>query len=636
MTPVLSYLLKANIVLCALYGLYFLCFRRDTFYGYIRWYLLAAIVSAMIFPLADISVWLTDKPAAMSVTQYFPDVDAAYQYVFTQLQPEHVAEPATTQTISFALIVWLLWLAVAVFLLGKRLFQLACIIRLWHSYPQRQNSGVTAVDSGIRPFSFFGRIFLNPALHSKDELDEIITHEQVHCRQGHTVDNLLSEALVCLCWFNPIAWLLRRDLKQNLEYFTDRMTLRQGFDRKHYQYSLLRVCLWQDSKFGSGNAFQIVNHFHLNHIKKRIVMMNKKQSPRIMSAKYLLVIPALAAVLLTVQVSGLQAQKTEAINAIDESFMAEQTTPEIFQIQEEAQQRMLAIQQRPQETLQQRWYPAQPVIKGVGQDTLAPLYVVDGKVTANNIEIKDLDPNSIESVTVLKGKNATDLYGEKAVNGVVIIASKNEMNPASAQEALNNAIAATRVTLQEREVVKREEPIVIGIPRNMSQEPEEAQSTRLLIMGQNQPPSAPLYVIDGKMVANDVDMKNLDLNSIESISVLKNKNATDLYGEKAANGVIFITTKKETNSVSSQKDNAATIHVFGTVTSSAIDGQPLQGVFVTVKGIDLGVATDMNGKYSMIVPADATLRFTYAGMVTAEVAVGNQHVINVALTSETK
>ena len=540
MTPVLSYLLKANIVLCALYGLYFLCFRRDTFYGYIRWYLLAAIVSAMIFPLADISAWLTDKPAAMSVTQYFPDVDAAYQYVFTQLQPEQAAEPATVQTISFALIVWLLWLAVAVFLLGKRLFQLACIIRLWHSYPQRQNSGVTAVDKGIRPFSFFGRIFLNPALHSKDELDEIITHEQVHCRQGHTVDNLLSEALVCLCWFNPIAWLLRRDLKQNLEYFTDRMTLRQGFDRKHYQYSLLRVCLWQDSKFGSGNAFQIVNHFHLNHIKKRIVMMNKKQSPRIMSAKYLLVIPALAAVLLTVQVSGLQAQKTEVINAIDESFMAEQTTPEIFQIQEEAQQRMLAIQQRPQEL-----QPTRRVIMGVAQDSLTPLYVVDGKVTANNIEIKDLDPNSIESVTVLKGKNATDLYGEKAVNGVVIIASKNEMNPASAQEALNNAIAATRVTLQEREVVKREEPIVIGIPRNTPQEREAVKREEFIVIGiprntsQEQPP---LYIIDGKVSTNDI--KDLDPDDIESISVLKGQKAIELYGEKGKDGVIIITTKK--------------------------------------------------------------------------------------------
>jgi len=346
MIPVFSYLLKANIVLIALYGLYFLCFRRDTFYGNIRWYLLIAIVSVMIFPLVDISAWLKSRPAAIEVSQYIPSVDVVYQYIIAQpSQLEHAATPVIAQTIPFNLILLWCWLLVTVFLLGKMLFQLACIVRLWYCYPQRKNSAITAIDRNIQPFSFFGRIFLNPALHSEDELDEIVAHEQVHCRQRHSIDNLLAEALVCLCWFNPVAWALRRDLKQNLEYYTDRITLLSGFDRKHYQYSLLRVCARQAHK--SGYAFQVVNHFHFNHLKKRIVMMNKQKSPRIMSAKYLLVIPALAAALLTVQISGLQAQETIG-NTIFENLVVEQMQ-ETQLIAKEMQQLIPEIQQKVQE-----------------------------------------------------------------------------------------------------------------------------------------------------------------------------------------------------------------------------------------------------------------------------------------------
>jgi N-acetylmuramoyl-L-alanine amidase len=55
---------------------------------------------------------------------------------------------------------------------------------------------------------------------------------------------------------------------------------------------------------------------------------------------------------------------------------------------------------------------------------LTPLYVLDGKIVAKEKADK-LDPSSIEQVIVLKGKDATDKYGDKGKNGVVEIISKN-------------------------------------------------------------------------------------------------------------------------------------------------------------------------------------------------------------------
>src|SRR5690606_9791804 len=52
--------------------------------------------------------------------------------------------------------------------------------------------------------------------------------------------------------------------------------------------------------------------------------------------------------------------------------------------------------------------------------------------------------------------------------------------------------------------------------------------------------SSPLIVVDGMP---DVDINRLNMNDIESISVLKDATSAAVYGSRAANGVILITTK---------------------------------------------------------------------------------------------
>jgi TonB-dependent SusC/RagA subfamily outer membrane receptor len=543
MTPFLSCLLKANLVLVLLYGFYLLCFRRDTFYGHIRWYLLATIVSAIVFPLVDISGWLAGSPAAMEVARYVPDMNAVYQYAPTQPQTAEYAvtvDPATvTRTIPFAPVIRWCWLTVTVFLSGRRLFQLACIFCLWRRYPRQYhgNRAIIAVDGDIQPFSFSGRIFLNPSLYSGNELDEIVAHEQVHCRQGHTVDILLAETLVCLCWFNPAAWLLRRDLKQNLEYDTDRRTLQSGFDRKLYQYSLLRV---------SGSAFQIVNHFHFNHLKKRIIMMNKKESPRIMTAKYLLVMPALAAALMTVQIAGLQAGETVDADIVGDSLMpvAAMTLPASD---------MPADMVAPDSSVHTQHPDSQVVLTPSHNcpiyyrpsSSVPPLILLDGKVIPGE-EMNSIDPVNIESLVVVKDKAAVDLYGEKAKDGVVIIKTKGETKPVSPQQPAKVETAPDYRTRQgtayapdgnNHRVTPVSDDLQVDVIR-------DATTGGTLISANNEKPGGQLLVIvDGKENSN---INGLAPEDIQSITVLKDHSAVALYGEKAKNGVIIITKKSKT------------------------------------------------------------------------------------------
>ena len=52
-----------------------------------------------------------------------------------------------------------------------------------------------------------------------------------------------------------------------------------------------------------------------------------------------------------------------------------------------------------------------------------PLYVIDGKIT-DNVDTKSIDPNTIQSISVLKDAAATAIYGARGADGVIIITSK--------------------------------------------------------------------------------------------------------------------------------------------------------------------------------------------------------------------
>jgi TonB family protein len=83
----------------------------------------------------------------------------------------------------------------------------------------------------------------------------------------------LSEIICAVCWFNPCAWLLKREIRWNLEFLADRSTLNSGCDREHYQFHLLRLTYQK-------TVFQLVNNFNVSPLKKRILMMNKKQTSK--------------------------------------------------------------------------------------------------------------------------------------------------------------------------------------------------------------------------------------------------------------------------------------------------------------------------------------------------------------------
>ncbi len=72
----------------------------------------------------------------------------------------------------------------------------------------------------------------------------------------------------------------------------------------------------------------------------------------------------------------------------------------------------------------------------------------------------------------------------------------------------------------------------------------------------------------------------------------------------------------------------------GTVVDAT--GEPLIGVNVSVKGTTIGTITDVDGKYSLEVPAKGTLVFSFIGYKTAEIPIGSQSVVDQTLNEDTQ
>lgn len=294
------YLLQVNVGLILFYALYKLVCTRDTFFRSRRFILIVSLVLPFILPFIDVREWLESRDRMIMLTHFD----------YSAVLPEIVvgSEAVETGNRVFVLSEWIgyLYLAGVVVLLVRLAVQAFSLYRLIVRMPEKEINGVRVkcLNDPSGPFSFFGWIFMNPAAVKEDEISEILTHEMAHVKQHHSVDVLLAEMVSICCWMNPFAWLLKREVRLNLEFLADRKVMEAGFATKSYQYHLLGLAY--NHKYG------LSNNFNFSHLKQRIIMMNKKKSNAAGHIKYALFVLPVFALLVAGNISCSQdASQTE-------------------------------------------------------------------------------------------------------------------------------------------------------------------------------------------------------------------------------------------------------------------------------------------------------------------------------------
>ncbi|MCW9037426.1 hypothetical protein [Altibacter sp.] len=301
----LLYLGKSMLLLSMFYGVYRFMLQKDTLFVSKRHFLLLGIISTVLLPVVEITTVtyqeVVPPPAVVSYTETIPLT--------------HIVQDQEAIAIYWWEIVLVLYF-LGVLIMGVRfILQLASLLSIIHETPsvRVQDKRHVQTHRNIAPFSFFQYIVYNPSQHSAEELRMILKHERVHASQWHTADIIATNLVLILQWMNPLAWLYKSAIEENLEYIADSETIQQIQSKKAYQLALVRASSTFTVPALTNNFYQSFTRLVVfgrqirlfkssRQIKKRIIMLNKSNSKKVNVLKGAIVLPMLALFLVSFNV----------------------------------------------------------------------------------------------------------------------------------------------------------------------------------------------------------------------------------------------------------------------------------------------------------------------------------------------
>lgn len=529
------YLIKASGLIGLFYIAYFLLLRKETFFNSNRWFLLLGLITSSILPLFFITKIIWVEPTTDSFDWSTIPVTTSV----TAPEPE----------INWYLVLACVYFTGIVISFLKLVFDFNSLIQLLKGKTIQQKGAFKLIDiaENIAPFSYFNYIVYNSSLYTAVELENILEHEKVHSQQKHSIDVFLSRLFCIFFWFNPLIWLYKKAIAQNLEFIADSEAAKKITDKKAYQFTLLKITTQE-------NCVALTNHFYQSLIKKRIIMLNQNQSKKWNSWKYALVLPALITFVFLFQIEVVAQEKetpkqeTETKpESIDlKSFKVEKDLISLS----EGKEIYIDGQKSSQEELD-KLYPKEiesvDVAKISGKKTILvttknntnkiskTIKLTDKTIYINDIKSTDeefskLDKKNIDKIDVSTFENTvriTTKKEDKKLPDVVYIDGEK----ISQSELENNFVFRN---VKDSKIVKGEkfDTHYITTSKKSTLKNHEVK---------------PLIILDGhknhKLKMEDI--QNIDPNSIEQITALKDKDATNKYGEEGKNGVIEIITKEK-------------------------------------------------------------------------------------------
>ena len=559
------YILKSSICLVGFYLFYRLLLSRETFHRFNRIALLSILLLSCLLPLVEVTVEKQTEvhQTMMTLEQWLMLADMMNAESTAELQAEEV----TVTWIQVALLVYLVGILFFAFRNGYSLLKLGGLLRSGRKEQLEKYTGgkekviLIVHDRDIAPFSWMKYIVI-----SQKDLDEngreILIHELAHIQNRHSWDLLVADICIFFQWFNPASWLLKQELQNIHEYEADETVIEKGVDAKQYQLLLIKKAV-------GTRLYSMANSFNHSKLKKRITMMLKEKSNPWAKLKYLYILPVAAiavtafarpeisetaeeisrmsdalgieqASLLFSRLHDISAVKVNDLTAIVEAKAAKTT--------EEAVQ-MSTVLKDTAKPVEVKYIPTEVTDKLKG----TPLYEVveqmpefpgGGMAAALEYIQKNMQYPESAKENGTQGRAMVQFVVDKEGNVTepkVIRSVDKELDAEAIR--LVKSMPKWKPGMQKGQAVavKYTMPVLFkleGGKKVNSSIVVNSMPTGFSVLGAN----APLYIVDGKEVTSSI-ISALDANKIESMTVLKGKDATDLYSEKGKNGVILITLK---------------------------------------------------------------------------------------------
>ena len=516
MIEFLTYDLKVAVLLAVFYMFYRLMLARETFHRVNRIVLLLTAVASYVLPLCVITIHETvvmQRAAHVAVGSF--QVDMMNE------------EPATPLWQIILPILFIIGMMATLVHTLSSLFRIIRIIRHSEQYPQTDGTTICVTgNASLTPFSWMHYIVMNRSDYETCDA-AILAHERGHIRLHHSWDLLFVDTLTALQWFNPAMWMLRSDLRAIHEYEADAAVLSQGINARQYQYLLI-------TKAAGIGGYSLANGISHSTLKNRINMMLHTKSDRSRLLKLLALLPIVGIALavnaekvVDVRYDEPQKQNTKKkVKGVAEKKADTSETNTAVGTFEPVQGDVFdVVEEMPQ-------YPGGPqaLFKFLGENVQYPAEAekagIQGRVIATFVVEKD---GSISQPTIVK--SVDPLLDAEAIR---VISAMPNWIPGKQ----NGKVVRVKYTVplsfnldgggEEVDRLCREDGTIVEI------DIEKGDTTI----------AKPLFIVDGK-VMDGRKVYAINPKTIERYYMQNGQEAIDKYGDKAKDGVILITLKKD-------------------------------------------------------------------------------------------
>lgn len=323
------YSVKVAVCLALFYLFHKLLMSRDTFHTFNRFAILSMMLLSLVLPLVHLSL---DSEAG--INRGTVALEGLVAQTVVADGGNGVGEGLTLTQVLLAAYV----LGVVLFV-GKALLSVGSLLRLIRRarcVEVRNGIRIYTMQGDISPFSWFRYIIMSEK-DWQENRREIVLHEMAHIRRCHSMDVAVCNMMIVFQWYNPAAWLLKRELQTLHEYEADEAVLSAGVDATHYQMLLIRKAVGE-------RLFSMANNLNHNSLKKRITMMKIKRTNPVQKAKIAFVLP-LAAMTVAAFASQKVENLSEKVEQESEAFSSVSDNPVVRAVDETARVAAVKVQE---------------------------------------------------------------------------------------------------------------------------------------------------------------------------------------------------------------------------------------------------------------------------------------------------
>ncbi|MFY0483221.1 M56 family metallopeptidase [Flavobacterium sp. PLA-1-15] len=291
----IDFILKSTLSLVVLYAVYFFFLEKEKMHRFNRFFLLLSLAFSLIIPFITFEIIV--ESIAVATQEVIP---------FSPTSPVVIAEEKTDY---LPIVLWSIYGLITTILSARFIINLIKIQNKIKGNPtvKIQQSTLVLLDEKILPHTFLNYIFINKKDYENRKIeDELYTHELTHARQKHTLDILFIEILKTFFWFNPMFILYKKAIQLNHEFLADEKVVKSYNNVPFYQNLLLEKASWNSNFYLASNLNFLVT-------KKRLIMMTKTTSARIMLLKKVTVLPLFIGLIYFLCVETVAQQKMETV-----------------------------------------------------------------------------------------------------------------------------------------------------------------------------------------------------------------------------------------------------------------------------------------------------------------------------------